>query len=40
MEVSLVSEESMIIKSHKGKYSVTLCEKGTEHLVKNLPDKN
>ena len=40
MVVLLVSEESMIIKSHKGKYSVTFCEKSTEHLVNNLSDQN
>ena len=36
----LVSKESMVIESHKGKYSVTFCDKGAEHLVNNLPDQN
>jgi 3-dehydroquinate synthase len=35
-----VSKESMIVKSHKGEYSVTFCENGAEHLVNNLPDQN
>ncbi len=35
-----MSEETMIIKSHKGKYSATFCENGAEHLVKNLPEEN
>ena len=40
MEGLLVSKESMIVKSHKGEYSVTFCENGAEHLVNNLPDQN
>ena len=35
-----MSEESMVIESHKGKYSATFCENGAEHLVHNLPDEN
>ena len=35
-----MSKESMIIESHKGKYSVNFCENGAEHLVNNLPDQN
>ena len=40
MVALLVSEKTMIIKSHKGKYSVTFCENGAKHIVQNLPDKN
>jgi 3-dehydroquinate synthase len=40
MEVLLVSEKTIIVKSHKGKYSATFCKNGAEHLVKNLPNKN
>ncbi len=36
----LVSSEPMVIESHKGKYSVTFCEKGAEYLVNNLSDQN
>jgi len=35
-----VSEKTIIVKSHKGKYSATFCKNGAKHLVKNLPNKN
>ena len=30
----------MVIKSHKGKYSVTFCKNSVRHLINNLPNKN
>jgi len=35
-----VSEESMVIESHKGQYYVDFCKDGIEHLIKNLPDRS
>jgi 3-dehydroquinate synthase len=40
MEDLLVSDESMVIESHKGKYGVTFCKDGAKYLVENLPEKN
>jgi 3-dehydroquinate synthase len=40
MAALLVSDESMIIESHKGQYTVTFCENGINHLFNNLLDIN
>ena len=40
MEALPVSEEFMVIESHKGEYGVTFCEDSAKYLVNNLPDQN
>ena len=40
MEDLLVSEDRILIQSHKGQYQVDFCENGAKHLVKNLPESN
>ena len=40
MEGLLVSEEQIIVKSHKGQYQVGFCTNGVNHLIGHLPDNN